>query len=975
MKRMLINATQQEELRVALVDGQKLYDLDIETHGHEKKKSNIYKGKITRIEKSLEAAFVDYGAERHGFLPLKEISRDHFPSQYLSNYNLSIKEILYEGQEIIVQVDKEERGTKGAALTNFISLAGSYLVLMPNNPRAGGISRRIEGDERAELKESLLSLELPKGMGLIVRTAGVGKSTEELQWDLTFLLKHWKSIKQAAEGRSAPFLIHQESNVIVRAFRDHLRQDIGEILIDDPQVLDLAKEHIIALGRPDFTSKIKLYVGDTPLFSHYQIESQIESAFQREVRLPSGGSIIIDMAEALTAIDINSARSTRGSDIEETAFNTNLEAAHQIARQLRLRDVGGLIVIDFIDMTQSNHQREIENCLREAVRQDRARVQIGRISRFGLLELSRQRLSPSLGEYNHYVCPRCGGTGNIRDNESLSLSILRLIEESALKENTHEVHAIVPVPIASYLLNEKREAVSAIEKRQGGVRAIIVPNDQIQTPFYVVLRVKKGEEVPPLSYLLSSWHEAKITNLSENLTIDRKRKERSELSTFVSPSISKESNHLTKTKTVDITSNASSTTRNLFSRLVAGLKSFVNYSIQTTDKVSQEPTLEVSKKPEKFFNYFYSNQNQRNQCLHNNHCSNEQYKNLGKKEQSQQIKIYKEYENLCRNHLIKEPKKSEITNMNKQIKLEKTHSNKFSDNSKHNNEETKNFIQSESIVTNRVVFKSINNKKKTNNSVHSGQYLNIKCKIHRRDEQEAMIESSLIKKRTENIIENFDSKTIQYDQNKIFSVKNRTDSCYLSKENKDFFNKKGYGLSIPRRSRRSPRHLRVSGQRRRRYNNESCLTQSPVPLTSAIVSLEMALGKVWVHYPINFIQSTKKTERPAINQNSQIISIKYDLLLRAFIVILAISSNKETGNISKTLHILISFNRNCIMISQKYYLIYFINIKNNILLSINVFIYKNKYIIINIIINTVYSSIQYLTILNKQNSHRLYAFY
>ncbi|CAI0929481.1 Ribonuclease E [Serratia ficaria] len=532
MKRMLINATQQEELRVALVDGQRLYDLDIESPGHEQKKANIYKGKITRIEPSLEAAFVDYGAERHGFLPLKEIAREYFPSNYSSHGRPNIKDVLREGQEVIVQVDKEERGNKGAALTTFISLAGSYLVLMPNNPRAGGISRRIEGDDRTELKEALSSLQLPDGMGLIVRTAGVGKSADALQWDLSFRLKHWEAIKKAAEGRPAPFLIHQESNVIVRAFRDYLRPDIGEILIDNPKVLDLAKEHIAALGRPDFSSKIKLYSGEIPLFSHYQIESQIESAFQREVRLPSGGSIVIDSTEALTAIDINSARATRGGDIEETAFNTNLEAADEIARQLRLRDLGGLIVIDFIDMTPVRHQREVENRLRDAVRQDRARIQIGRISRFGLLEMSRQRLSPSLGESSHHVCPRCNGTGTIRDNESLALSILRLIEEEALKENTKEVHAIVPVQVASYLLNEKRESVSAIEKRQGGVKAVIVPNDQMQTPHYSVLRVRKGEETPTLSYLLPKLHEEEMAQPLEDAPMERKRPEQPALASF-----------------------------------------------------------------------------------------------------------------------------------------------------------------------------------------------------------------------------------------------------------------------------------------------------------------------------------------------------------------------------------------------------------------------------------------------------------
>ncbi len=535
MKRMLINATQQEELRVALVDGQRLYDLDIESPGHEQKKANIYKGKITRIEPSLEAAFVDYGAERHGFLPLKEIAREYFPANYNAHGRPNIKDVLREGQEVIVQIDKEERGNKGAALTTFISLAGSYLVLMPNNPRAGGISRRIEGDDRTELKEALASLELPDGMGLIVRTAGVGKSAEALQWDLSFRLKHWEAIQKAAESRPAPFLIHQESNVIVRAFRDYLRQDIGEILIDNPKVLELARQHIAALGRPDFSSKIKLYTGEIPLFSHYQIESQIESAFQREVRLPSGGSIVIDSTEALTAIDINSARATRGGDIEETAFNTNLEAADEIARQLRLRDLGGLIVIDFIDMTPVRHQRAVENRLREAVRQDRARIQISHISRFGLLEMSRQRLSPSLGESSHHVCPRCSGTGTVRDNESLSLSILRLIEEEALKENTKEVHAIVPVPIASYLLNEKRAAVSAIESRQGDVRVIIVPNDEMQTPHYSVLRVRKGEETSTLSYLLPKLHEEEMALPGDDEPAERKRPEQPALAAFVMP--------------------------------------------------------------------------------------------------------------------------------------------------------------------------------------------------------------------------------------------------------------------------------------------------------------------------------------------------------------------------------------------------------------------------------------------------------
>ncbi|MGI5309685.1 ribonuclease E [Rheinheimera sp. WS51] len=498
MKRMLINATQEEEIRVALVDGQKLYDLDIESPGHEQKKANIYKGKITRVEPSLEAAFVEYGSDRHGFLPLKEISREYFPANYSFDGRPNIKEVVKEGQEVIIQIDKEERGQKGAALTTFISLAGSYLVLMPNNPRAGGISRRIEGDERQELKDALNQLEMPKGMGLIVRTAGVGKSFEELDYDLKALLKHWSAITDEAQKRPAPFLIHQESNVVFRAIRDYLRRDVGEILIDNPAIFEEAKIYIQQF-RPDFAHRVKLYQGEVPLFMHFQIETQIESAFRREVRLPSGGSIVIDSTEALTAIDINSSKATKGGDIEETAFNTNLEAADEIARQLRLRDLGGLIVIDFIDMTPVRHQREVENRLKDAVKQDRARVQIGRISRFGLLEMSRQRLRPSLGDSATHVCPRCHGRGTIRSTESTALSILRLIEEDSIKDNTSQIHAQVPVSVATYLMNEKREAVRRIEKRQG-IRVFVIPNEHLETPNHEVIRIRIDEEIEDVSY-------------------------------------------------------------------------------------------------------------------------------------------------------------------------------------------------------------------------------------------------------------------------------------------------------------------------------------------------------------------------------------------------------------------------------------------------------------------------------------------
>ncbi|MDV7210338.1 ribonuclease E [Azotobacter beijerinckii] len=499
MKRMLINATQPEELRVALVDGQRLYDLDIESGAREQKKANIYKGRITRVEPSLEAAFVDFGAERHGFLPLKEISREYFKKAPEGRIN--IKEVLSEGQEVIVQVEKEERGNKGAALTTFISLAGRYLVLMPNNPRAGGISRRIEGEERNELREALNGLDVPGDMGLIVRTAGLGRSSEELQWDLNYLAQLWTAIKEASLDRSAPFLIYQESNVIIRAIRDYLRQDIGEVLVDSIEAQEEALSFIRQV-MPQYQSKIKLYEDSVPLFNRFQIESQIETAFQREVKLPSGGSIVIDPTEALVSIDINSARATKGGDIEETALQTNLEAAEEIARQLRLRDIGGLIVIDFIDMTPAKNQRAVEDRMRECLEADRARVQIGRISRFGLLEMSRQRLRPSLGETSGIVCPRCNGQGIIRDVESLSLAILRLIEEEALKDRTAEVRAQVPIPVAAFLLNEKRNSITKIELRSR-VRIVILPSDHLETPHFEVQRLR--DDSPEVQSAQSSY--------------------------------------------------------------------------------------------------------------------------------------------------------------------------------------------------------------------------------------------------------------------------------------------------------------------------------------------------------------------------------------------------------------------------------------------------------------------------------------
>ncbi|MDP3009167.1 MAG: Rne/Rng family ribonuclease [Methylococcales bacterium] len=493
MKRMLINATQAEELRVALVDGQKLYDFDIETPSKEQKKSNIYKGIITRVEPSLEAAFVNYGSEKQGFLPFKEISPlyRHAQEGAEEGRRPSIKDLIREGQEIVVQIEKEERGNKGAALTTYISLAGTYLVLMPNNPKAGGISRRIEGETRSDLREVMASLEIPENMGLIVRTAGCGKNAEELQWDLNYLMQLWEAIDRTAKEQTAPFLVFQESNIIIRALRDHLRGNIDEILIDNEDAFKLVQKFLKQV-MPHFLPKAKLYQDSVPLFNRYQIEAQIEVAYGREVSLPSGGSIVIDHTEALTSIDINSARATKGSDIEETALNTNLEAADEIARQLRLRDLGGLFVIDFIDMLSNKNQRTVENHLRDALKIDRARIQTSRISRFGLLEMSRQRMRPSLGDASQLPCPRCKGQGTIRNVESVALSVLRVIEEDAMKKGTERVIAHLPIECATFLLNEKRSVIDQIENRLK-VSIIILPSRHLETPAYNIERIKEKE--------------------------------------------------------------------------------------------------------------------------------------------------------------------------------------------------------------------------------------------------------------------------------------------------------------------------------------------------------------------------------------------------------------------------------------------------------------------------------------------------
>ncbi|WP_161428001.1 MULTISPECIES: ribonuclease E [unclassified Vibrio] len=824
MKRMLINATQKEELRVALVDGQRLFDLDIESPGHESKKANIYKGRITRIEPSLEAAFVDYGAERHGFLPLKEIAREYFPEGYSYQGRPSIKEVLKEGQEVIVQVEKEERGSKGAALTTFISLAGSYLVLMPNNPRAGGISRRIEGDERTELKAALSTLVLPQGMGLIVRTAGVGKSAEELEWDLNVLLNHWSAIKQASESNPAPFLIHQESNVIVRAIRDYLRRDIGEILIDSNTIYERALEHI-RLVRPDFVNRVKKYEGDVPLFSHFQIESQIESAFQREVRLPSGGSIVIDPTEALTSIDINSARATKGGDIEETALNTNLEAADEIARQLRLRDLGGLVVIDFIDMTPVRHQREVENRLREAVRLDRARVQIGRISRFGLLEMSRQRLSPSLAEASHHICPRCSGTGVIRDNESLALSVLRLIEEEALKDNTSQVLAVVPVSIASYLLNEKRRSVNHIERNQA-VKITIVPNSDMETPHFEVIRVREGEEQEMLSYLvpkkLEQLKEAESKEAAE-VDVKPKRLEEPVLKGFAAPA---QTAPAPQPKTEQAKAPTEQPTKpGLISRVLSALSGLFSHE-PTAPKEDETPAKPEQEKPSQA-------RRERNDRRRN------------PRDKNQRRKANNEETNSSKNKADKEnaPRKAQQERKPKQERSEQPRRNK-----RDNAQTTKLQEQGRQLAEEALKDTAVQPETVTQFEVKESKPAVIKERRQRRkleksirvvkDNPVSAIDNEA--KPTTSAVNTPESKPVEQDP-----AIDTLASEILPNAN---HGNEGKEEQKQRRNRRSPRHLRASGQRRRRGRDRR---PNPFRLRKGgVASPEMAMGKVMPRYDL-----------------------------------------------------------------------------------------------------------------------------
>jgi ribonuclease E len=851
MKRMLINATQKEELRVALVDGQKLFDLDIESPGHESKKANIYKGRITRIEPSLEAAFVDYGADRHGFLPLKEIARDYFPKNYTYQGRPNIKEVLKEGQEVIVQVDKEERGNKGAALTTFISLAGSYLVLMPNNPRAGGISRRIEGDERTQLKAALSTLKLPQGMGLIVRTAGVGKSSEELEWDLNVLLNHWNAVKAASDTHSAPFLIHQESNVIARAIRDYLRRDIGEILIDSPKIFERARDHI-KLVRPDFLSRVKRYEGEVPLFSHYQIESQIESAFQREVRLPSGGSIVIDPTEALTSIDINSARATKGGDIEETALQTNLEAADEIARQLRLRDLGGLVVIDFIDMTPVRHQREVENCLREAVRMDRARIQIGRISRFGLLEMSRQRLSPSLAEASHHVCPRCTGTGVVRDTESLSLSILRLLEEEALKDNSTQVQAIVPVSVASYLLNEKRRSIQHIEKFHN-VRITIVPNAEMETPHFDVFRVREGEERDVLSYDLPKEIEARREAEQEITQPERATRKREEpvLSGFGAP---KDPRPSIKVPEIPAISHPKLTFLNPFVSILNGFfaapadsaKTLLNKVRAKASSIAKptvkENSVETTETTVKEDQPVRQAQNRRDNNKPRQQGQNRNNNERNDRNNDNQVKTNdRNDENRNNNRRRNERQKpNNVEKQNNNVKMAEVKATPVENIAP----ETKTVIVEQVSITETPVTQTavtqavVTQAPKINKVRRQRRPMDKKVRL---DDQ--VVNSDVAEMGLALAKEAATSADVSVNVNAEQSTNEPT------RENNG-----------NRRNRRSPRHLRASGQRRRRLRDTRPQTQAVATITCGVMSPEMAMGKVW-SMPI-VVAPEQKTQHP-----------------------------------------------------------------------------------------------------------------
>lgn len=834
MKRMLINATQKEEFRVALVDGQKLFELDIDTPENDQQKSNIYKGVITTISPSLDAAFVSYGGEKDGFLAMKDVSREYFPKDYVFNGKPSIKDVLYEGQEIIVQINKDIRGNKGAALTTYISLAGSYLVLMPNNPRAGGISRRIEGEDRQQLKAALSSLALPKGMGLIVRTACLGKTTEELDADLKTLLRYWDAIKIESDARKAPFLIHKESDILTRSFRDHLRSDIGEILIDNKEMLEAAKKRIISLGRNEYLNRLKLYSGEGSLFSHYQIESQIEAALLREVRLPSGGSIVIDTTEALTAIDINSAKSTRGGDIEETAFHTNLEAADEIAKQLRLRDLGGLIVIDFIDMTPIEHHRQVELRFKDAVKNDRARIQMTKLSRFGLLELSRQRLHPSLRESTHHICPRCSGMGTIRDDDSLSLSILRVIGEEALKEKTAQVQVIVPVKIASYLLNEKRPEIARIEK-ESKIVVIIAPDPQMETPHYNVTRLRHGEEIRTISYMLPQ------------LLHDHDKTEVIEAPEIISEQVAAlpgivDMPSTEKSVAKPIAAEKPKQKANVFSRAISGFKGLFHKPVIEAEPIiiKEEKAPEKRTRPSR--SKPASTTNRRNATAPK--TRNEQAIRTNKplpekvrREKSKPIPAA-EAENMPEKKIA--PVAPKVTEQPDAVKTRRTQ---------------RTLSQPVRMNKTKIAVETI----KTNDVESAAQVIPAAVD---HTAQKAVVESTQPEMKREAVVKTpvvtlpkkietpIKEENTNAPEKTVVETPVTTQETTMSERNE------------VRRSRRSPRHLRLTSQRRRR--SEQQLKQSPMPLMFAAASPELASGKVWIdmksYFMYHNVHTTDETQ-------------------------------------------------------------------------------------------------------------------
>lgn len=815
MKRMLINATQKEELRIALVDGQYLYDLDIESVGKEQKKANIYKGVITKVNPSLEAVFVAYGGERDGFLPFKDIAASYFPLDKTGKRNIRD---LKEGQEVLVQIEKEIRGKKGAALTTYISLAGSFLVLKPNDERSGGISRHIQGRSRIELKKHLNNISIPKEMSVIARTASLDKTQAELQQDLNALIRYWNEIQEESQNHAAPILIHKEIDVITRVFRDYLRDDISEILLDNSDYLENAKKSLTDLGRTDFIDKLHLYQGDIGLFNHFQIEHQIESAFSREVRLKSGGSIVIDVTEALTAIDINSSKSTKGADIEETALTTNLEAAEEVARQLRFRDLGGLIVIDFIDMKSVKNQRAVEDCLKEHIQSDRARIQTTKISRFGLIEMSRQRLSSSLKEATHHICPRCEGTGTIRDNNSLSLSILRLIQEAVLKENTSQVEVIVPVEIASYLLNEKRQDIAQIEANSPNIKVIIAADSQMDTPAYKLIRKRFGEESGVLSYQLPKL--IKEQDESEIEPVEIIQPEKAILTGFKIDQVTDKSPSVKKV----INTNAPGQTKegSMVVKWIDKIKGlFASPKIEKSDSTQKVETSTQSEKAKK------TTLKPKTKPSNRVNRSRTDAKELKKEEPQEALKI---------------DQKEESKKVAKEGRTKITRA------------------QTDKSAPKPVTPKVKREKRVLEQSVRVKPLLSEKSKNKQQDKEPELMRSALI----ENVEMNAAQAELSQTQPTNTQSWNVIPSLLNSVIQFNLLSKKEYYKSRPRRTLR---HLRMNNQRKRRQNYKD---RNPFNFASA--ALEVALCRVYPLEILNAIQTTEEIKLAVASANDVIVS-------------------------------------------------------------------------------------------------------